>query len=101
MLGVQGAGRWGSVAADERVGHIDAETAPLRARIADHAVSELLGDIEAARTSMEHHVVAVWDFMSWLKRLQREVTCVEVPWVPRGDPRLRRFVNELVLAEES
>lgn len=96
-----GTGRWGSVAADERIAHIDTATAPLRARIADHAVGELLGDIEAVRTFMEHHVVAVWDFMSLLKCLQREITCVDVPWTPRGDPSHRRFINELVLAEES
>jgi hypothetical protein len=39
--------------------------------------------------------------MSLLKVLQREATCIDVPWLPVGSPRIRRFVNELVLAEES
>jgi hypothetical protein len=89
------------VAIDERIGRIDAATASLRLRIADHPVAELIEDIDAVRTFMQHHVVAVWDFMSLLKCLQRELTCVDVPWTPRGNPSHRRFVNELVLAEES
>jgi hypothetical protein len=64
-------------------------------------VYELIDSGDALRVFMEHHVVAVWDFMSLLKALQRELTCVTIPWTPRGDPAYRRFVNELVIAEES
>jgi hypothetical protein len=77
------------------------ELAADRAALVDHAVYahvRVLGDV---RTFMEQHVFAVWDFMSLLKSLQRELTCVNVPWVPRGDPEARRLVNEIVLAEES
>jgi hypothetical protein len=94
-------GRWGQVVVEGPVARIDAVTAPLRETIAGHRLAELLDDREAVRIFMEHHVVAVWDFMSLLKALQRDVTCVSVPWVPRGDAAHRRFVNELVLAEES
>ncbi len=50
---------------------------------------------------MTHHVFAVWDFMSLVKYLQRRITSLDVPWIPRGDPRLRCLINRLVLAKES
>ena len=57
-----------------------------------------LGDL---RTFMRHHVYSVWDFMSLIKYLQGIVAPVDWPWLPTDDTDVRRFINELVLEEES
>jgi hypothetical protein len=72
-----------------------------RKQVIGHPLYRRLTDEAAVVAFMEHHVWAVWDFMSLLKALQRRLTCVEVPWVPVGPPSTRRLVNEIVLAEES
>jgi len=66
-----------------------------------HPIYRAVHDERALRVFMRAHVFCVWDFMALLKSLQRALTCVDVPWFPTADPAARRFVNEIVLAEES
>lgn len=70
-------------------------------RLMRHPIYEELSDETSLRLFMRSHAFAVWDFQSILKALQRCHTCVTVPWLPTPDPEARRFVNEIVLDEES
>ena len=72
-----------------------------RARLAAHPVYEAVATVRDLRFFMAHHVYSVWDFMSLIKSLQNTVAPARVPWVPAGDGDVRRFINELVLEEES
>lgn len=73
----------------------------LRDQIVSHPIYGAVRDERALHVFMRAHVFCVWDFMSLLKSLQRAVTCVEAPWFPAGDREARRFINEIVVAEES
>lgn len=67
----------------------------------EHPVYEAVANIEDLRCFMQHHVYSVWDFMSLIKYLQSAVAPTTYPWTPSGDASVRRFINELVLEEES
>jgi hypothetical protein len=72
----------------------------LGAQVCDHRVFDSLTSIRAVRVFMEHHVWAVWDFMSLLKSIQAEVAPVSLPWKPPADPESARLINEIVVSDE-
>jgi hypothetical protein len=72
-----------------------------RKEVTAHPIYRHMNSRADMATFMAHHVFAVWDFMSLLKSLQRELTCVDVPWRPRGSQVSRRLINDIVLVEES
>lgn len=72
-----------------------------RKQVISHTLYSSLDTLPAVVSFMEHHVFAVWDFMSLLKTLQGRLTCVHVPWVPTGPAGSRRLINDIVLVEES
>jgi DUF3050 family protein len=72
-----------------------------RHSVVEHSMYQRVYTRDALAHFMHHHVYAVWDFMSLLKALQRDLTCIEIPWTPRGTPAARRLVNSIVLDEES
>ncbi len=79
----------------------DDRLAYLRRQLRDHALYASLRGPRALCRFLQHHVFCVWDFMSLLKALQRQLTGVEVPWLPAPDPVACRLINEIVLGEES
>jgi hypothetical protein len=80
---------------------IRARIAPARQRLLAHPLYARMASLDDVRVFMRSHVFAVWDFMSLLKRLQCDLTCVNVPWVPIGDAEVRFLINEIVCGEES
>ena len=83
------------------ISNILGKIAPLRLELQQHPVYDQLESLPNLQRFMELHVYAVWDFMSLLKALQRELCCVEVPWLPSKYSSAARFINEIVLEEES
>lgn len=86
---------------DQRIEKIRAKIEPLKQAIINHKLYAVMEDIEDVRIFMQHHVYAVWDFMSLLKSLQFNLTCTSVPWFPKGDGEASYLINEIVTGEES
>lgn len=80
---------------------IDHQLADARAALLSHPLFAAIHTVEDVRLLMEAHVYAVWDFMSLLKRLQRDLTCIKLPWVPPKHATVARLINEIVVGEES
>ena len=74
---------------------------PLRHQLDNHPVYSAVHTMNDLRLFMSHHVFSVWDFMSVVKYLQREIAPTTYPWIPRAHPSVRYFINQLVLEEES
>jgi hypothetical protein len=79
----------------------DAFIESLRVRLEAHPIYAAVTTLEDLRVFMQHHVYSVWDFMSLIKYLQNEIAPARWPWTPGGDASVQRFINELVLEEET
>ncbi len=73
----------------------------LRDRLGAHPIYASLVTLDDLRIFMRHHVYSVWDFMSLIKYLQHQIAPARWPWTPNGDASVQRFINELVLEEET
>lgn len=73
----------------------------MREDLLEHPIYRAVDTLPRLRRFMGHHVFAVWDFMCLAKRLQRDLTSLDMLWLPPTRPSLARFINSVVLSEES
>ena len=75
--------------------------ASTQGRLVNHKIYNKIESIDDLKIFMENHIYAVWDFMSLLKGLQINLTCTKNPWTPVENTEEARFINEIVLEEET
>ncbi len=85
----------------EYLQNLEQDIASLRNQLVNHPVYAGIKDLDGLKSFMESHIYAVWDFMSLLKALQINLTCVSLPWLPVGNANTRYLINEIVTGEES
>tara|TARA_B100001287_G_scaffold264081_1_gene255574 strand:+ start:976 stop:1755 length:780 start_codon:yes stop_codon:yes gene_type:complete len=74
---------------------------PSQKELVNHKIYSKISSVDELKIFMENHIYAVWDFMSLLKALQVNLTCVKNPWIPSDNTQAARFINEIVLEEET
>ncbi|OOQ59273.1 DUF3050 domain-containing protein [Mucilaginibacter pedocola] len=86
---------------NQRITQLKTEIQPLRDQLIAHPLYHNINTLPDLHAFMQHHIFAVWDFMSLLKALQQNLTCTTLPWMPVGNANTRYLINEIVTGEES
>ena len=74
---------------------------PLKSKLKNHNLYKIINTPEDLKIFCESHVFAVWDFMSLLKKLQIELTSINIPWMPSNNSEVSKLINEIVAGEET
>lgn len=77
------------------------KTAPLINELKQHRIYSKITNMNSLKIYMEHHIFASWDSMSLLKSLQSLLAKNEILWIPSNNKIATRYINELILEEES
>lgn len=67
----------------------------------NHKIYQAVNHQSKLRIFMQAFVFTSWDFMILLKALQRKLTCLDRIWLPPASRSTARFINQIVLDEES
>ena len=86
---------------DKKSVFFDKELNGLRKCLIEHPLYNSMDNLDDIKKFMEIHVFAVWDFMSLVKNLQMNLTCIKTPWVPSKNSLTARLINEIVWGEET
>jgi hypothetical protein len=86
---------------NKHLSELESAISPLRNQLVNHPVYASIKNLDQVKLFMQSHIYAVWDFMSLLKALQINLTCVSLPWMPVGNAGTRYLINEIVTGEES
>ncbi len=81
--------------------HCSSQIDELHRQLSNHKLYCMIDTKEKLKIFMQHHVYAVWDFMSLIKALQNHFSPITLPWIPPKNARYANFINQLVLEEES
>lgn len=73
----------------------------LRLQLTNHPIYTAIQTVDDLTLFMQHHVYSVWDFMSLVKYLQHTLAPTTLPWLPQNHGEIQRFINDIVLEEES
>ena len=68
-------------------------------KLYSHPMGANMDSPRDVRIFMEHHIWAVWDFMSLLGSCQAALTPSRFPWQPIEDPEGARIISEISLEE--
>lgn len=86
---------------DKTSAFFDQDLNDLRKSLIEHPLYNSMENLNDIKKFMEVHVYAVWDFMSLVKNLQMNLTCVSTPWIPSENSLTARLINEIVWGEET
>lgn len=73
----------------------------LRRQLTTHPLYQAIGNSQQLAIFMQHHVVAVWDFMVLLQRLLKSQDSPGFFWAPPKRPAVKRFLSSIWLVEET
>lgn len=82
---------------------VESSVQVLKKKLYSHSIYNAVNDLTSVQIFMQHHVVCVWDFMCLVKSLRASLTGGphQGIWVPPVSSEAVRFLNEIMLDEET